>query len=151
VAIVLGHCTAGGAYIPGLSELRRHSCAGNGGIFLGGPPLVKAATGEVVTADESSAAPTSTTRISAPPTTRRQRGGGDLDRPRHRRDLDAAAEDPDRLGGAGAPYYDPSELYGVIPDDVKLQFDMREVIARMVRRRRSTSTSRINGTTLVCG
>lgn len=150
VAIVLGHCTAGGAYIPGLSDYAV-IVRGNGGIFLGGPPLVKAATGEVVTADELGGCDLHT-RVS-----------GTADYPA---DTEAEAiaiareivgtwtvpektridwEEPE------PPYYDPEELYGIIPNDIKRQFDMREVIARIVDGSRFHEYQPNYGTTLVCG
>src|SRR5512147_1842821 len=131
IAAVMGSCTAGGAYVPAMSDetviVRKQ-----GTIFLGGPPLVKAATGEVVSAEELGGADVHA-RIS---------GVADhyamndahalsfvrnivetLDPPR-RFELDtAAAEDP---------YYDPRELYGIIPPDLRKSFDVREVIARLV-------------------
>jgi 3-methylcrotonyl-CoA carboxylase beta subunit len=150
VAIVLGHCTAGGAYIPGLSDYAV-IVRGNGGIFLGGPPLVKAATGEIVSADELGGADLHT-RIS-----------GTADYPADSEE-EAIAIARDIVGTwtvpkketidweePEPPYYDPSELYGVIPNDVKLQFDMREVIARMVDGSRFHEYQPNYGTTLVCG
>jgi 3-methylcrotonyl-CoA carboxylase beta subunit len=150
VAVVLGHCTAGGAYVPALSDYAV-IVRGNGGIFLGGPPLVKAATGEVVTVDELGGADLHT-RIS-----------GTADYP--------AASEPEAIALAREivgtfsrpekaavdreepepPYYDPAELYGILPDDVKVQFDMREVIARLVDGSRFHEYQPAYGTTLVCG
>jgi len=150
VAIVLGHCTAGGAYVPGLSDYSV-IVRGNGGIFLGGPPLVKAATGEVRTADEI--------------------GGADLHTQISGTADYAANSEPEAIAIAREivgtwtktekakidweppedPYYDPAELYGVIPDDIKIQFDMREVIARIVDGSRFHEYQPDYGTTLVCG
>ncbi|MGE0733482.1 MAG: acyl-CoA carboxylase subunit beta [Alphaproteobacteria bacterium] len=150
VAIVLGHCTAGGAYIPGLSDYAV-IVRGNGGIFLGGPPLVKAATGEVVSADELGGADLHT-RIS-----------GTADYPASS-EAEAIAIARDIVGTwtkrektrvdweqPEAPFYDPQELYGIIPNDVKVQFDMREVIARTVDGSRFHEYQPVYGTTLVCG
>jgi 3-methylcrotonyl-CoA carboxylase beta subunit len=131
IAVVLGHCTAGGAYIPALSDYSV-IVRGNGGVFLGGPPLVKAATGEVVSAEALGGADMHTS-IS-----------GTCDYP--------ADDEPQALAIARdilvqttpiekqridrvepeAPYYDPAELYGIVPSDWKLGFDVREVIARLV-------------------
>jgi 3-methylcrotonyl-CoA carboxylase beta subunit len=150
VAVVLGHCTAGGAYVPGLSDYAV-IVRGNGGIFLGGPPLVKAATGEVVSADELGGADLHT-RISGtadyPAATEEEAiaiareivGTFTL-----RRKAEVDWEEPE------PPYYDPAELYGIIPDDIKVQFDMREVIARIVDGSRFHEYQPAYGTTLVCG
>jgi 3-methylcrotonyl-CoA carboxylase beta subunit len=150
VAVVLGHCTAGGAYVPGLSDYAV-IVRGNGGIFLGGPPLVKAATGEVVSADELGGADLHT-RISGTadyPAASEQEaiamareivGTFTL---REKARVDREEPEP--------PYYDPAELYGIIPDDIKVQFDMREVIARMVDGSRFHEYQPHYGTTLVCG
>ncbi|WP_137390009.1 acyl-CoA carboxylase subunit beta [Rhodoligotrophos defluvii] len=150
VAIVLGHCTAGGAYIPALSEYNV-IVRGTGAIFLGGPPLVKAATGEEVTVDELGGADVHT-RIS-----------GTADYPADTeqqaiaiaRDIVAQFRRPDKLRierlPPAPPYYDPEELYGIVPRDIKVQFDMREVIARIVDGSRFHEYQPAYGTTLVCG
>jgi len=150
VAIVLGHCTAGGAYVPALSDYSV-IVRGTGAIFLGGPPLVKAATGEEVSVEELGGADVHT-RIS-----------GTADYPASTEDeaiaiardivsqlsrgqkTDFERQEPE------APFYDPAELYGVIPRDIKVQFDMREVIARMVDGSRFHEYQPAYGTTLVCG
>ncbi|CEJ11072.1 putative propionyl-CoA carboxylase beta chain 5 [bacterium YEK0313] len=150
VAIVLGHCTAGGAYVPALSEYNV-IVKGTGAIFLGGPPLVKAATGEEVTVDELGGADVHT-RIS---------GTADYPATSERHAIAIAREIvgtfPKRAKAAlqwaspEPPAYDPDELYGVIPRDIKVQFDMREVIARMVDGSRFHEYQPAYGTTLVCG
>lgn len=150
VAIVLGHCTAGGAYIPALSEYNV-IVRGTGAIFLGGPPLVKAATGEEVTVEELGGSDVHT-RISGtadyPATSEQQAIAiareivGQLKRPK-KLDVERVAPEP--------PHYDPAELYGVIPQDIKVQFDMREVIARLVDGSRFHEYQPAYGTTLVCG
>jgi 3-methylcrotonyl-CoA carboxylase beta subunit len=150
VSVVLGHCTAGGAYIPGLSDYSV-IVRGTGAIFLGGPPLVKAATGEEVTADELGGCDLHT-RIS-----------GTADFPAHSeeegiaiaRDIMAQLKRPQKLPidheAPEPPYYDPAELYGIVPRDTKVQFDMREVIARIVDGSRFLEYQPVYGTTLVCG
>ena len=149
VAIVLGHCTAGGAYIPALSDYSV-IVRGTGAIFLGGPPLVKAATGEEVSADELGGCDLHT-RIS-----------GTADYPAHSeeeaiaiaRDIVARLKRPQKAAEreeSEPPYYDPAELYGVIPRDNRVQFDMREVIARIVDGSRFHEYQPAYGTTLVCG
>ena len=150
VSIVAGHCTAGGAYIPGLSEYSV-IVRGTGAIFLGGPPLVKAATGEIVTVDELGGCDLHT-QVSGtadyPAATEQEAIAIARDivaqLPRATKtviDYDAPEE----------PAYDPQELYGIIPTDVKVQFDMREVIARIVDGSRFHEYQPAYGTTLVCG
>ena len=128
IAVVLGHCTAGGAYIPALCDYSV-IVRGNGGVFLGGPPLVKAATGEIVTAEALGGATMHTT-VS---------GTCDYaadDEPHAiaiARDIFAnttpiTKQTIDRVE-AEEPFYDPKELYGIVPTDWKTGFDMREVIA----------------------
>jgi 3-methylcrotonyl-CoA carboxylase beta subunit len=150
IAVVLGHCTAGGAYIPALCDYSV-IVRGNGGVFLGGPPLVKAATGEVVTAEALGGAQMHTT-VS---------GTCDYaadDEPHAfaiARDILAntspiSKQTIDRVE-AEPPFYDPSELYGVVPTDWKTGFDMREVIARIVDGSRFHEYQPDYGTTMVCG
>jgi 3-methylcrotonyl-CoA carboxylase beta subunit len=128
VAVVMGSCTAGGAYVPAMSD-ETIIVEGQGTIFLAGPPLVKAATGEDVTAEDL--------------------GGGDV----HTRVsgvADHLAKDdahalelarsivatlpapPHALPGGKAPRHDPAELYGLIPTDTRQPYDVREVIARII-------------------
>lgn len=150
IAVVLGHCTAGGAYIPALSDYSV-IVRGNGGVFLGGPPLVKAATGEVVTAEALGGATMHTT-VS---------GTCDYaadDEPHAMaiaRDIFANTspipkQTIDRIE-AEAPFYDPKELYGIVPTDWKTGFDMREVIARVVDGSRFHEYQPDYGTTMICG
>ena len=150
VSIVVGHCTAGGAYIPALSEYSV-IVRGTGAIFLGGPPLVKAATGEVVTADELGGCDLHT-QVS---------GTADYPAPTEpeaiaiARDIVSQWRRPEKAGiervEAEPPYYDPEELYGIIPRDIKVQFDMHEIIARIVDGSRFHEYQPAYGTTLVCG
>jgi 3-methylcrotonyl-CoA carboxylase beta subunit len=150
VAIVLGHCTAGGAYVPALSEYNV-IVRGTGAIFLGGPPLVKAATGEEVTVDELGGCDVHT-RISGtadyPASTEEEAIAiareivGQFRRPQ-KLPIETIPPEP--------PRYDPAELYGIIPRDIKVQFDMREVIARIVDGSRFHEYQPAYGTTLVCG
>ncbi|MCW1936961.1 methylcrotonoyl-CoA carboxylase [Pseudomonas sp. MDMC_285] len=150
IAVVMGSCTAGGAYVPAMSDetiMVRNQAT----IFLAGPPLVKAATGEVVTAEEL--------------------GGADV----HCKTSGVAdhyAEDDEhalaiarrcianlnwrKLGQLDsrapiAPRYPAEELYGVIPADAKQPFDVREVIARIVDDSQLDEFKALFGTTLVCG
>lgn len=150
LALVFGHCTAGGAYIPALSDYSV-IVRGTGAVFLGGPPLVKAATGEIVTADELGGADLHT-QVS-----------GTCDYPAGSEDeaiaigreivgqWEAPSKWPLQRDEPEPPYYDPDELYGIIPDDIKKPFDMREVIARIVDGSRFHEYQPAYGTTLVCG
>jgi len=150
IAIVLGSCTAGGAYVPAMSDeaviVRKQ-----GTIFIGGPPLVKAATGEEVTDEELGGADVHC-RIS---------GVADhyalndqhalqiarnivecLDPPR-KFELDVAEPED--------PYYDPEELYGVVPRDLRKSYDIREVIARIVDGSKFQEFKELFGPTIVTG
>ncbi len=150
VALVLGHSTAGGAYVPTLCDysiMVRHT----GGVFLGGPPLVKAATGEEVTADELGGADVHTTVSgTADYAVDSEQEGLALVReivgtfPKKTKIALEKRESEE-------PYYDPKELYGIIPDDVKKQFDIRDVIARIVDGSRFHEFKPAYGTTAVCG
>ena len=150
VALVLGHSTAGGAYIPTLCDYSV-MVRGTGGVFLGGPPLVKAATGEEVTADELGGADVhSSISGTADYAVDSEQEGIALVREivgTFTRQTKAEVErrEPEE------PHYDPQELYGIIPDDVKKQFDMREVIARIVDGSRFHEFKPDYGTTAVCG
>jgi propionyl-CoA carboxylase len=150
VAVVMGSCTAGGAYVPAMSD-EAVIVKNQGTIFLAGPPLVKAATGEEVTAEELGGGDVHT-RIS---------GVAD-----HLADDDAHALEMAReiilhLGPArGAqldvrapepPAHDPAELPGVLPRDNRTPYDVREVIARLVDGSRFHEFKARYGTTLVCG
>lgn len=150
VAIVLGHCTAGGAYVPALSDYSV-IVRGNGAIFLGGPPLVKAATGEEVTADELGGCDVHT-RVSG---TADYPASNEFEAIAIARDVVAQWHRPAKAHvewqEPEAPFYDPQELYGIIPRDIKVQFDMREVIARMVDGSRFHEYQPAYGGTLICG
>ncbi len=149
VAIVCGHCTAGGAYVPALCE---HTIIvrDTGAIFLGGPPLVKAATGEEVTVNALGGADmhTSISGTGDYPVSSEDEGLA-LAReivatfPRAARAFDWDAPEE--------PYYDPKELYGIVPIDYHVRFDMREVIARIVDGSRFHEYQPDYGTTLVTG
>lgn len=150
VAVVLGHCTAGGAYVPTLCEYSI-MVRGTGCVFLGGPPLVKAATGEEISADELGGADLHTTVSgTADYAVDTEQEGIALAREivgtfrrKDKATVDRREPEP--------PHYDPEELYGIIPDDPKKQFDMREVIARIVDGSLFHEYRPDYGTTLVCG
>lgn len=150
LAIVLGHCTAGGAYIPALSDYNV-IVRGTGAIFLGGPPLVKAATGEDVTVDELGGADMHTS-VSG---TADYPAGSELHAIAIARDIVGRwTREPkveiDRIEPED-PYYDPEELYGILPTDTRTQYDSREIIARMVDGSRFHEYQPNYGTTLICG
>lgn len=150
ISAVLGSCTAGGAYIPAMCD-ETIIVRENGTIFLAGPPLVKAATGEEVTAEELGGADVHT-RLS-----------GVADHFAHNeqealewvRDvvghLNRRKNPPIALQEPEDPAYDPQELYGVIPADTRLTYDVREVIARLVDGSRLSEFKARYGTTIVCG
>jgi acetyl-CoA carboxylase carboxyltransferase component len=150
IAAVLGSCTAGGAYIPAMAD-ETVIVQGNGTIFLAGPPLVKAATGEDVSAEELGGADVHT-RIS---------GVADHFAPDEEAALAWVREIAGHLNRRPAmkvqmnpvedPLYDPAELYGVIPADTRLNYDVREVIARLVDGSRLSEFKARYGPTIVCG
>jgi 3-methylcrotonyl-CoA carboxylase beta subunit len=150
IAVVMGSCTAGGAYVPAMAD-ESIIVQNQGTIFLGGPPLVKAATGEVVSAEDL--------------------GGGDV----HARTsgvVDHLARDdahalsiardivanlnrdkqiPVKTRESVEPLYSPDEIAGVIPADVRQPYDIREVIARIVDGSEFEEFKKLYGETLVCG
>ncbi|MDI7861795.1 methylcrotonoyl-CoA carboxylase [Rhizobiaceae bacterium n13] len=150
VAVVMGSCTAGGAYVPAMSD-ESIIVQNQGTIFLAGPPLVRAATGEVVTAEELGGGDLHT-RLSGVADYLAVDDAHALALARqimsNRRDSADAA--PDR-GDAEPPLYDPEELLGIIPADQRTQYDVREVIARIVDSSRFDEFKARFGTTLVCG
>jgi 3-methylcrotonyl-CoA carboxylase beta subunit len=148
IAAVMGSCTAGGAYVPAMAD-ESIIVKNQGTIFLGGPPLVKAATGEIVSAEEL---------------------GGGLVHAQISGVADQLAEnDAHALAlvrnsianlnrqsrtlntDAPAPAYDPEEIYGIIPKDVRQPYDVREIIARLVDASEFDEFKPLYGSTLVCG
>jgi len=150
IACVMGSCTAGGAYVPAMSD-ETIIVRGQGTIFLAGPPLVKAATGEVISAEELGGADT------------HGRKSGVVDHvaendehaltivrdivshlgPTYKSDLDLKTLRP--------PKYDADELYGIVPNDVRAPYDVHEVIARLVDASEFHEFKALYGTSLVCG
>jgi acetyl-CoA carboxylase carboxyltransferase component len=150
IAVVMGSCTAGGAYVPAMAD-ENIIVRERGTIFLAGPPLVKAATGEEVTAEEL--------------------GGGDVhtrlsgvsdhlaDNDEHAleiarsifENLPRARKFPLDREEPEAPAYDPAELYGIIPRDTRVPYDVHEVIARIVDGSRFHEFKARYGSTLVTG
>ena len=151
IAVVMGSSTAGGAYVPAMSD-ETVIVRGTGTIFIGGPPLVKAATGQDVSADELGGADVHT----------RQSGVADHFAASDEHALAIARrivantqarkpEPPWQRLAPEAPAVDPSDLYGLIPDDHRTQTDAREVIARIVDGSRFDEFKQLYGETLVCG
>jgi len=150
IAVVMGSCTAGGAYVPAMSDVTI-IVRDQGTIFLAGPPLVKAATGEVVTAEELGGGDVHT-RLSgvadyladddahALALARQAVGNLNMTKPSQ---LDLAPIEE--------PLYDPDEILGVVPGDLRTPYDIREVIARIVDGSRFDEFKARYGTTLVCG
>jgi acetyl-CoA carboxylase carboxyltransferase component len=151
IAIVMGSSTAGGAYVPAMSD-ETVIVAGTGTIFIGGPPLVKAATGQDVTAEELGGADLHT----------RQSGVADHYATSDEHALAIARrivanahtrrpEPPWTRATPEPPAVDPSDLYGLIPDDHRTQMDAREIVARIVDGSRFDEFKALYGETLVCG
>ncbi|HYF85452.1 carboxyl transferase domain-containing protein [Azospirillum sp.] len=150
IAVVMGSCTAGGAYVPAMSD-EAIIVRNQGTIFLGGPPLVKAATGEVVSAEDLGGADvhSRTSGVTdhyamndAHALAMARRVVSNLNRAKH---IDLDLREPEE------PAFDPRELYGVIPSDARKPFDVREVIARVVDGSRFDEFKPLYGTTLVTG
>ncbi|MGZ3506152.1 MAG: carboxyl transferase domain-containing protein [Vulcanimicrobiaceae bacterium] len=150
IAAVMGSCTAGGAYVPAMSD-ETVIVKGTGTIFLGGPPLVKAATGEIVTAEELGGADVHT-RISG---VADHLANDDMHALAIIRSIVANLhrELPRQWDTVQprVPKYDPQEIYGIIPADARIGYDVREVIARIVDASEFHEFKARYGTTLVCG
>jgi acetyl-CoA carboxylase carboxyltransferase component len=150
IAAVMGSCTAGGAYVPAMSD-ETIIVRGTGTIFIGGPPLVKAATGQDVTAEELGGADVHTRRsgVADHYATSDEHALAivrSVVRHLHRR-----KEAPWDVAPPEEPVADPSELYGLIPEDFRQQVDPRELIARIVDGSRFHEFKENYGETLVCG
>ncbi len=150
ITAVMGLCTAGGAYVPAMSDEVVH-VKGHGAIFLGGPPLVKAATGEEVTADELGGAELHCM----------ESGVSDYfaEDDAHAIEIirDIVANLPRSIKSkltireAKPPLYDPKEIYGIIPKDITMPYDIREVIARIVDSSEFIEFKKLYGSSLICG
>jgi 3-methylcrotonyl-CoA carboxylase beta subunit len=150
IAVVMGSCTAGGAYVPAMCD-ESVIVKNQGTIFLGGPPLVKAATGEIVSAEELGGADV------------HSRTSGVTDHyalhdahaigiaRRIVANLNRVKRPELELRPAKDPLYDPAELHGVIPADSRKPYDVREVIARLVDGSEFDEFKQLYATTLVCG
>jgi acetyl-CoA carboxylase carboxyltransferase component len=150
IAVVMGSCTAGGAYVPAMSD-ETVIVRGTGTIFIGGPPLVKAATGQDVSAEELGGADVHTRRsgVADHYATSDEHAlaiARSIVRHLHRR-----KELPGDLAAPEEPVADPEDLYGLIPEDHRQPFDPREAIARIVDGSRFDEFKQLYGETLVCG
>jgi 3-methylcrotonyl-CoA carboxylase beta subunit len=150
IAVVMGSCTAGGAYVPAMSD-ETIIVKNQGTIFLGGPPLVKAATGEVVTAEDLGGGDVHT-RLSGVADHLAQNDLHALSLARQAvKNLNAQKAPNIATHAPVPPKYDAKELYGVIPTDTRKPFDVREIIARIVDGSEFDEFKARFGTTLVCG
>lgn len=150
IAVVMGSCTAGGAYVPAMAD-ESIIVKEQGTIFLGGPPLVKAATGEVVSAEKLGGADTHC-RTSGVTDHYAENDAHALALTRRIiSNLNQRKEPSICLRESVAPLYDPAEIYGLIPSDTRKPFDVREVIARIVDGSQFDEFKALYGTTLVCG
>jgi acetyl-CoA carboxylase carboxyltransferase component len=151
IAVVMGSCTAGGAYVPAMSD-ETVIVRGTGTIFIGGPPLVKAATGQEVTPEELGGADVHT----------RQSGVADHYATSDEHALAIARsivrnlgtgkpEPPWEVVAREEPALDPADLYGLIPETFREQVDVREIVARLVDGSRFHEFKALYGETLVCG
>ncbi|MBF0362442.1 MAG: methylcrotonoyl-CoA carboxylase [Oligoflexia bacterium] len=153
ISIVMGSCTAGGAYVPAMSD-ETIIVKNQGTIFIGGPPLVKAATGEDVTAEELGGADVHTAisgvadhfAVDEDHALKICRNIFETMLPVRKHPLDITA-----TSAIEEPYYDPKELYGIIPRDLRKPFDIKEVIARMVDGSKFHEFKSRYGQTIVCG
>ncbi len=150
IAVVMGSCTAGGAYVPAMSD-ESIIVRNQGTIFLGGPPLVKAATGEIVSAEELGGGDTHA-RISGVVDHLAENDEHALEIAREiLSNLNRPAPTSIERLAPEEPLYDPEELAGIIPTDFKKPFDIREVIARLVDGSRFQEFKANYGTTLITG
>ena len=150
IAVVMGSCTAGGAYVPAMSD-EAVIVKGTGTIFLGGPPLVKAATGEEVTAEELGGADVHT-RLSGVADYFAEDDDHALQIARTiMTTLNSAKRLPADVTEPEEPLYDPKEIYGIVNLDTRKSYDVREVIARMVDGSRFAEFKERYATTLVTG
>jgi 3-methylcrotonyl-CoA carboxylase beta subunit/propionyl-CoA carboxylase len=150
IACVMGSCTAGGAYVPAMSD-ETIIVKGTGTIFLAGPPLVKAATGEEVTAEELGGADVHT-RVSGVADYFAEDDAHALELCRTVvSTLNTAKHLPADMAAPEDPRYDPAELYGIVNADVRKPYDVHEIIARLVDGSRFDEFKERYGTTLVTG
>jgi len=150
IAVVMGSCTAGGAYVPAMAD-ESIIVKEQGTIFLAGPPLVKAATGEVVSAEELGGADVHC-RTSGVSDHYAQNDHHALELARSAMsNLNRVKPIQIAIKEVTPPDYDPSEIYGVIPKDPRKPYDVKEVIARIVDGSEFDEFKALYGSTLVCG
>ena len=150
VAVVMGSCTAGGAYVPAMSD-ETIIVKGTGTIFLGGPPLVKAATGEEVSAEELGGADVHT-RLSGVADYFAEDDAHALHLARTIvSTLNTSKRMPSDMTTPEDPVYDPAELYGIVNSDTRQPYEVREILARLVDGSRFDEFKERYGTTLVTG
>ena len=150
IAVVMGSCTAGGAYVPAMSD-ETIIVKGTGTIFLGGPPLVKAATGEEVSAEDLGGADVHT-RLSGVADYLAEDDEHAIHQARViASTLNTRKHLPDDMAAPEDPAYDPAEIYGIVNQDLRKAYDVREVIARIVDGSRFDEFKERYATTIVCG
>jgi acetyl-CoA carboxylase carboxyltransferase component len=150
IAVVMGSCTAGGAYVPAMSD-ETVIVKGTGTIFIGGPPLVKAATGQEVSAEELGGADVHTRRSGVADhfaTSDEHALAIAREIVRH---LDPPLPPPWELAPVEEPVLEPADLYGLVPEDFRHELDVRSVIGRIVDGSRFQEFKELYGETLVCG
>ena len=150
IAVVMGSCTAGGAYVPAMSD-ETVIVRGTGTIFIGGPPLVKAATGQDVTAEELGGADVHARRSGVADHYATSDEHALAIARQIVRHLDPPPHSPWELALTEPPALDPADLYGLVPEDFRHEMDAREVIARIVDGSRFQEFKELYGETLVCG
>ncbi len=150
IASVMGSCTAGGAYVPAMSDetviVRKQ-----GTIFLGGPPLVKAATGEEISAEDLGGADVHARRSGVADHYAAHDSHALAIVRSIVRTLNKPKPQPFELTEPREPLYDPAEMHGLVPQDVREPYDAREVIARLVDGSEFHEFKKLYGETLVCG
>lgn len=152
IAVVCGSCTAGGAYVPAMSD-ETIIVKGNGTIFLGGPPLVKAATGEEVTAEELGGADVHTSKSGVADHFAETEEDALVQARNIVSTLNYRSKHPGKFINSEikAPLYKMDEIYGIIPPDTRKPFDVRDIIARIVDGSEFQEFKERYGSTLVCG
>ncbi|MBB3316282.1 3-methylcrotonyl-CoA carboxylase beta subunit [Rhizobium sp. BK181] len=150
IAVVMGSCTAGGAYVPAMSD-EAIIVEGQGTIFLAGPPLVKAATGEVVSAEDLGGGDVHTRLSGVADHLARDDGHALALARRAVSNLNRSKAGGVERQAVEAPLFDPAEIAGIVPADLRVPYDVREVIARIVDGSRFDEFKARYGTTLVCG
>ena len=150
IAVVMGSCTAGGAYVPAMSD-ESIIVSGQGTIFLAGPPLVKAATGEIVTAEDLGGGDVHTRLSGVADHLARDDAHALALARRAVAGLNTVKHNPLDMQTPEDPLYDPDEILGIVPADTRIPYDVREVIARIVDGSRFAEFKARYGTTLVTG